>query len=275
MYMMTYHNLYGIQPAQISIPLDVDTIMINKETHFQQIANVLNISYDEIKSLNPQYKKDIIPAFNQPMPVRLRSNDLLRYIALADSIPNYNYDTYFNPTKNLNQVAATTGTVSEDGMMIVQKTPSKYHVVKKGETLGAIAGKYHTTVNNLKSMNHLRSTSLRVGQRLMVKKGTTVMVPNPNAKPVEQDSTKLISGNTTDSSSTCDTIGGPVPVKTQPEIQPVQQQPDYTSYTIRQGDTLSSIARRYNTTANDIAQYNNLTNKDAIKIGQKLKIPKK
>ena len=275
MYMMTYHNLYGIQPAEISIPLDVDTIMINKETHFQQIANVLNISYDEIKSLNPQYKKDIIPAFNQPMPVRLRSNDLLRYIALADSIPNYNYDTYFNPTKNLNQVAATTGTVSEDGMMIVQKTPSKYHVVKKGETLGAIAGKYHTTVNNLKSMNHLRSTSLRVGQRLMVKKGTTVMVPNPNAKPVEQDSTKLISGNTTDSSSTCDTIGRPVPVKTQPEIQPVQQQPDYTSYTIRQGDTLSSIARRYNTTANDIAQYNNLTNKDAIKIGQKLKIPKK
>ncbi len=274
MYMMTYHNLYGIQPAQISIPSDVDTIMINKETHFQQIANVLNISYDEIKSLNPQYKKDIIPAFNQPMPVRLRSNDVLRYIALADSIPNYNYDTYFNPTKNLNTIAAATGSATEDGMMIVQKTPNKYHVVRKGETLGALAGKYHTSVNNLKSMNHLRSTSLRVGQKLIVKKGTTVMVPNPNAKPT-QDSTKLISGNTTDSSSTSDTIGGPVPVKTQPEIKPVQQQPDYTSYTIRQGDTLSSIARRYGTTANDIAQYNNLTNKDAIKIGQKLKIPKK
>ena len=159
-------------------------------------------------------------------------------------------------------------------MMIVQKTPNKYHVVRKGETLGALAGKYHTSVNNLKSMNHLRSTSLRVGQKLIVKKGTTVMVPNPNAKPT-QDSTKLISGNTTDSSSTSDTIGGPVPVKTQPEIKPVQQQPDYTSYTIRQGDTLYSIARRYGTTANDIAQYNNLTNKDAIKIGQKLKIPKK
>lgn len=275
MYMMTYHNLYGIQPAQISIPLDVDTIMINKETHFQQIANVLNISYDEIKSLNPQYKKDIIPAFNQPMPVRLRSNDLLRYIALADSIPNYNYDTYFNPTKNLNQVAAT-GTVSEDGMMIVQKTPNKYHVVKKGETLGKIAAKYHTSVNSIKSLNHLRSTNLRVGQRLLVKKGTTVTVPNPNAKPAAQDSTKLICGNAKDSVSTnSDTIGGPVPVKPQPEIKPVQQQLDYTSYTIRQGDTLYSIARRYNTTPNDIAEYNNLANKDALKIGQKLKIPKK
>ena len=276
MYMMTYHNLYGIQPAQISIPLDVDTIMINKETHFLQIANVLNINYDEIKTLNPQYKKDIIPAFNQPMPVRLRSNDLLMYIALADSIPNYNYDAYFNPTKNLNQVAAN-GTVTDDGMMIVQKTPNKYHVVKKGETLGKIAGKYHTTVSSIKSLNHLRSTNLRVGQKLMVKKGTTVTVPNPNAKKTEQDTTKVIANNGVIDSvkATSDTIGGPAPVKTQPEIKPVKPQVDYTSYTIRQGDTLYSIAKRYGTTANDLAQYNNLTNKDALKIGQKLKIPKK
>lgn len=277
MYMMTYHNLYGIQPAQISIPSDVDTIMINKETHFQQIANVLGISYDEIKSLNPQYKKDIIPAFSQPMPVRLRSNDLLRYIAMADSVPRYNYDTYFNPTKDLNVVASSNGTVTDDGMMIVQKTPNKYHTVRKGETLGKIASKYHTSVGNIKSWNHLRSTNLRVGQKLIVKKGTTIKVPNPNAKQSAQDSTKMIAENgTTDSVSTkCDTIGAPVTAKPQPEIKPVQPQASYTSYTIRQGDTLSSIARRYNTTADYLADYNKLANKNAIQVGQKLKIPKK
>ena len=277
MYMMTYHNLYGIQPAQISIPSDVDTIMINKETHFLQIANVLGVSYDEIKSLNPQYKKDIIPAFNQSMPVRLRSNDLLRYIAMVDSVPKYNYDTYFNPTKDLNVVASSNGTVTDDGMMIVQKTPNKYHTVRKGETLGKIASKYHTSVGNLKSWNHLRSTNLRVGQKLIVKKGTTVKVPNPNAKQSAQDSTKMIAENgATDSVSTkCDTIGGPVPVKPQPEIKPVQPQQSYTSYTIRQGDTLSSIARRYNTTADYLADYNKLSNKNAIQVGQKLKIPTK
>jgi len=126
-------------------------------------------------------------------------------------------------------------------------------------------------------MNHLRSTNLRVGQKLMVKKGTTVKVPNPNAKPAAQDTTKAIAGNTAvDSTMTnSDTIGGPVPSQPKPEIKPIQQQLNYTSYTIRQGDTLSSIARRYGTTANDIAQYNHLANKDAIKIGQKLKIPKK
>lgn len=276
MYMMTYHNLYGIQPAKISIPSDVDTIMIDKETHFQQIANVLNVSYDEIKTLNPQYKRDIIPAFNQSMPVRLRSNDILRYIALADSVPNYNYDTYFNPTKDLN-VVASNGTVTDDGMMIVQKTPNKYHTVKRGESLGKIAAKYHTSVSNLKSWNHLRSTNLRVGQKLIVKKGTTVKVPNPNAKTAAQDSTKIIAQNSTTDSATakCDTIGSPVPVKPQPEIKPVQQQVSYTSYTIQRGDTLSSIARRYGTTADYLADYNNLSNKNALQVGQKLKIPKK
>lgn len=281
MYMMTYHNLYGIQPAKITIPLDVDTIMINKETHFQQIANVLNISYDEIKSLNPQYKKDIIPAFNQPMPVRLRSKDILQYIAMADSVPKYNYDTYFNPTRDLS-VTASGGTVSDDGMMIVQKTPNKYHTVRKGESLGKIASKYHTSVSNLKAWNHLHSTNLRVGQKLIVKKGTTVKVPNPNAKPAAQDTSKVATQVTvTDSlSATKDTVATLAPVKPQPvkpqttTTQPAKQQ-SYTYYTIRRGDTLSSIARRYGTTADAIAKCNNMKNKDAIKEGQKIKIPKK
>ena len=279
MYMMTYHNLYGIQPAKISIPLDVDTIMITKETHFQQIANVLSISYEEIKSLNPQYKKDIIPAFNQPMPVRLRSKDVLQYIAMADSIPKYNYDTYFNPTRDLS--VPPSGTVSDDGMMIIQKTPNKYHTVKKGETLGKIASKYHTTVNNLKAWNHLRSTNLRVGQKLIVKKGTTVKVPNPNAKPAAQDSTKVSTTvSVTDSTSTtADTVVTTAPANSQPAkpqttTQPAQSQ-TYTYYTVRKGDTLSSIARSHGTTADAIAKCNNLKNKDSIREGQKLKIPKK
>ncbi len=276
MYMMTYHNLYGIQPAKISIPSDVDTVMINSETHFRQIAEVLNVSYDEIKSLNPQYKREIIPAFNnKPMPLRLQSNDVLKYIAMSDSVSKYNYDLYFSPTKNLNLVASTNTSTEEDGT-IVQKTPNKYHIVKRGETLGKIAAKYHTSVSAIKSMNHMRSTYLRAGQRLLVKKGTTVRVPNPNPKPkptTTQDTVNAIAHNQTVSDST-NTAATATPKPT-PQIKPVQKQVNYTSYTIRQGDTLTSIARRYGTTANDIAQYNNLSNKDAIKIGQKLKIPKK
>ena len=44
---------------------------------------------------------------------------------------------------------------------------------------------------------------------------------------------------------------------------------------LQRGDTLSSIARRYGTTADYLADYNKLANKDALQVGQKLKIPKK
>lgn len=273
MYMMTYHNLYGIQPAEIKIPTDVDTVMVDSELHFRQVAEVMGISYDEIKSLNPQYKRDIIPAFNNSLrPLRLQSADVVRFIAMSDSVYKYDHDQYFSPTKNLD-VLASNSSVDEDGT-IVQKTPNKYHVVKKGETLGKIASKYRTTVASIKSMNHLRGTTLRAGQRLLVKKGTTIRVANPNPKPQALDTAKSIAQNiVSDTTNAADTAKHELQVK--PVIMPVQKQIDYTSYTIRQGDTLTSIARRYGTTANDIAQYNNLSNKDAIRIGQKLKIPKK
>ena len=67
-YMMTYHNLYGIEPAHLSIPTDVDTVMVSKELHFGQISEMLDISIDEIKILNPQYKREIIPAFKEQYP---------------------------------------------------------------------------------------------------------------------------------------------------------------------------------------------------------------
>jgi membrane-bound lytic murein transglycosylase D len=43
-----------------------------------------------------------------------------------------------------------------------------YHSVRSGETLGAIAAKYHVTVADIKSWNHMKSSSLRVGQQLLL-----------------------------------------------------------------------------------------------------------
>jgi LysM repeat protein len=45
----------------------------------------------------------------------------------------------------------------------------QYHKVRKGETLGGIAIKYHTTVSKIKKLNHLRSDFIRDGQRLRVR----------------------------------------------------------------------------------------------------------
>lgn len=49
--------------------------------------------------------------------------------------------------------------------------------------------------------------------------------------------------------------------------------PSYTVYTVKKGDTLSGIAKRYNTTYQTLAQYNHIADPNRIYVGQKIKIP--
>lgn len=264
-YMMTYHNLYGIEPAHLSIPTDVDTVMVDKELHFGQISEVLDISMEEIKILNPQYKRDIIPAFNEKYPLRLRSNDILRFIAQKDTIQKHRYSDFFSPARDLNKENLTTNANGD----IVKTTPSKYHTVRKGETISSISRKYGVSVNQIRSLNRLHSNSLRVGQKLLIKKGSTVVV---KAAPVPADSTAMVTS--TDSLSTNNEIREPIVVnKDTTRVTPAA--PVIRTHIVKKGDTLSSIARQYGTTAAALASYNHLSNINAIQIGQKIKIPQK
>lgn len=266
-YMMTYHNLYGISPAPLSIPTDVDTVMVDKEVHFGQIAEVLDISLEEIKILNPQYKRDIIPAFKEAYPLRLRSKDVLRFIALKDSIVKFRHDDYFNPARDLNKENLTAAANGD----IVKTTPNKYHTVRKGETLSSISRKYGVSVNQLKSMNRLHSNSLKIGQKLLVKKGTTIVV---KAAPTVQDSTATAPvANPTDSTANNAALEPVVVNKDTTVVTPAP--PVIKTHVVKKGETLSSIARLYGTTAAALASYNHLSNVNSIQVGQKIKIPQR
>ncbi|MCR4680081.1 MAG: LysM peptidoglycan-binding domain-containing protein [Bacteroidales bacterium] len=268
LYMMTYHNLYGISPAPISFPTDVDTVMVDKELHFGQISEVLGISTNEIKSLNPQYKRDIIPAYNEKYPLRLRSADIIRFLDLKDSVEKYKYDEFFNPTKDLNKENLATNSNGD----IVKTTPSKYHTVRKGETLSSIARKYGTSYTTIKSLNHLRSNTLRVGQKLLIKKGTTIVVKQ--AAPPKVDSTSTVTDTTASpTNKTNIEIEEPIVVNkdTTKVIQPTT--PTIRIHIVKKGETLYSIARKYGKTAAALASFNHLQNENSIKIGQKIKIP--
>lgn len=264
-YMMTYHNLYGISPAHLSIPTDVDTVMVDKELHFMQISEMLDISMDEIKILNPQYKREIIPAFNEQYPLRLRSNDILRFIAMKDTIQKHRYNDFFSPARDLNKENLTTNANGD----IVKVTPSKYHTVRKGETISSISHKYGVSVNQIKSLNRLHSNSLKVGQKLLIRKGSTVIV---KAAPVPIDSTSTVTP--TDSLNTGNEIREPIVVnKDTTVVTPAE--PIIRTHIVKKGDTLSSIARQYGTTAAALASYNHLSNINSIQVGQKIKIPQK
>ena len=253
LYLATYHNQHGIPSAKISIPFTVDTIMIHQELHFQQIADVLEIDIEELKTLNPQYKRLVIPAYSEPYPLRLKNQDLIRYLELKDSIYNYKYGEFFTPIKVYQGMFTGEAIASTDYKKM-------YHVVKSKETLASISKKYGLSVNELKQMNKLKSNYVKSKQKLFV--------------GYEYIGKKL----TENQDSTAVTASQDSLVTSKPADNPVAQKPNPTKvtiYVIKKGDTLSSVARAHGITLKQLADYNNIKNVNSVSIGQKLKIPPK
>jgi len=161
LYLVNYHHEHGIPFAELTIPFSVDTVMVKKELHLQQVAEVLDIDLEELKLLNPQYKRLIIPAYNETYPLRLKNADIVRFIELEDSVYLYNYDNFFSSLK------VNEGPFTE----IVNAADYKnmYHTVKKGETLGSIAAKYRTTVKKIAAYNNMKNINkLSIGQKIKI-----------------------------------------------------------------------------------------------------------
>lgn len=65
-YIMNYYCDHNICPMQTSLPLATDTVMVNSMLHLQQVSDVLGIDIEQLRALNPQYKRDIIPGNTEP-----------------------------------------------------------------------------------------------------------------------------------------------------------------------------------------------------------------
>lgn len=88
-YMMTYYSQHNICPMSSRLPAKTDTVMVNKKIHLEQIAKVLNLDIEMLRTLNPMYRHDIIPGNTEPYALRLPQADITRFIEQEDAICNY------------------------------------------------------------------------------------------------------------------------------------------------------------------------------------------
>ena len=152
-------------------------------------------------------------------------------------------------------------------------TPTTY-TVQKGDSLYSIAQKYNTTVDILKKLNNLSNNNLSVGQNIKlpqqdnntytVKPGDTLYrIANLNNTTVDilKELNNLLTDNLT--------IGQIIKL---PTTEIIKIPTTTTNYNIKSGDTLYSIAKKYNTTVNKLKELNNLLT-DNLTIGQNIKIP--
>ena len=82
-YIMNYYQEHNICPVITDIPAHTDTIVVNQMVHFEQICSMLDVSVDQLRMLNPQYRRDIIPGNTEPSVFRLPVGNLYAYIEIG------------------------------------------------------------------------------------------------------------------------------------------------------------------------------------------------
>ena len=195
-YIMTYYCEHNICPMRTQIPAKSDTIVVNRDVHFKQIAAVTGIRIEELRSLNPQYRRDIVNGSTQPSVIRLPQTYVNAFLDREDSI--YNYEAATLLTKRT-VVEVTADDVKEDVVAKSQTVAPRTHqathgrtravsqsrsrrggktatrgksqsvTVKSGQTLSQIAKKNNTTVEKLKRLNGIKGNNIRAGKKLKVK----------------------------------------------------------------------------------------------------------
>lgn len=160
-YIMTYHAEHGICPMEPNIPIITDTLQITKNLHFSQIADLCSIDIEEIRAINPQYVRDIVPGENEACTVHLPHETISRFIELGDSVYHYKEDTFFPRDKVAKMLKDAKANDDGSGDLI-------RHKIRNGETLGGIARKYRVSVNQLRRWNNIKGSNIRAGKYLKI-----------------------------------------------------------------------------------------------------------
>lgn len=189
-YIMNYYCDHNICPMVADIPAKTDTVMVNRDIHFNQIASVLNMEVSQLKELNPQYRRNIINGSNKPSSLRLPSTLVNKFIDNEQAIYDYNADALLNKRAevevNEENIANTSYSRSnsytrssnnnsyrssrhKNKHTKKHKERSQNVTIKDGDTLSEIAERNHTTVSKLKKLNKISGSNIRAGKKLRVK----------------------------------------------------------------------------------------------------------
>jgi membrane-bound lytic murein transglycosylase D len=228
LYIFEYAKEHNIVAKESALALfQTDTVQVKRQLTFEQINETLNVDIELLQFLNPQYKLDIIPYIEgRNYTLTLPKNDIGNFLSNEKNIYAY--------------VDAEEAKREKPLPRYVEMNDAMVYRVRSGDYLGKIANNYGVSVASLKRWNNLRSTRLRIGQRL------TVYPRNFNDSKASE--TK----------------------KTTKKEKPKGK---YEIYTVRSGDSLWIIAQKYGTVSvQDLKDWNDISNGSNIKPGTKLKI---
>ena len=172
-YIMTYYCEHNICPMTTRLPAKTDTVMVDRNVHLEQIAAVCNIDIEQLRTLNPSYRRDIAPGATKLSAIRLPQTEVGKFIDMQDSIYAYNAEALFTKraTVEVNDNTPTYTRSSSSRSKSKKRTSrrGKTVTIKSGQTLSEIAKRNGTTVAKLKKLNGLKGNNIRAGKKLRVR----------------------------------------------------------------------------------------------------------
>lgn len=261
LYSMTYNVEHNITPIPMSLPLAVDTVMITRDIHLRQVADLMDLTYSELTALNPQYRTGLIPGRSKPAPLTLPMTYIGDFIYLHDTIENHKANVYLASASQTTNPASSSFTPPD-----IQGKTRLVYSVKSGDNLGFIAQWYNVPLSDLRHWNNIARNTIYVGQKISV-----------YVDPAKSDHYSRV--NTMSFAEKQSMSGKPVPVNPVTAQAQAPQSPsdgEYEYYTVRSGDTVWDIAKKFNgVSVSDILALNSLSDAGKIKVGQRLRIRRK
>ena len=248
MYIYEYHKEHGIKPEKAPIKqFATDTVMIKRQMSFKQISELIDIPVAQLQILNPSYKLNVVPAYNdQTHFLRLPQDKMAVFTSNESKIYAY-VDREANLRERPFQIVRPI--VTQDSVNTFQRLAQakvRYYRVKRGDNLSTIAQKYDVAVDDLKKWNNIRGNKVAYGKNLKI-----------NGVEADQKSTAV--------------------AKVEIDKKGIQKDSLATStnsiYVVQKGDNLSNIAKRFNVTIAELQDWNKLTTK-SIPLGASLQVVK-
>ncbi|UTN05265.1 LysM peptidoglycan-binding domain-containing protein [Flavobacterium bizetiae] len=259
MYLFEYHKEHGINPQRAVVKnFETDTVQIKNQMSFKQIADLLDMPQSQIQLLNPSYKLNVVPFYqNEAHYLRLPKDKIATFVSNEDKI--YDYVAYQSQNKTMPAQLALKVTpkakAKQDKIIEPTDTDVKWYKVQKGDNLGTIAAKYNVTVPELKKWNNLKSNAVALGRNLKLKTDY-----DPVTKSFKElKSTIAVEKKSEEAIASADD-------KDKNNTHPQE-------YVVAAGDNLGSIAKKFGTTIAELKELNSLTSNN-IGLGKTLVVAK-
>ncbi len=188
-YIMNYYCEHNICPMKTKYPVTTDTVLVSRDLHIDQVAELCGVDQADIRALNPQYRTDVIPGSSEPMSLCLPTDKLTTFIDLKDSVYNYKAEELFTRRTKVDvdesldnrsvasrhRSSSSTATRSSSTKQSsrsakkAKKEKVKNVSIKQGDTLSDIAKRNGTTVEKLRKLNNIKGSNIRAGKKIRVK----------------------------------------------------------------------------------------------------------